>query len=198
MHLSSMYHMIFIVVVIFAGALILFIHWRYKVWQRERLAKQCRDSAVIRLRTKSWQGFNCASSVRILKVDGKEPKSFLYRWPWKQAIYVTPGVHSMEVRADWPVRTAAYNHYCWFHYTVERLPEIVVEAGAVYALEYEVQTDTWSLFRLEKVNNTISGIEFLEKRFTCPEGYMSDNHLWFWNTVIIILWIAGVLFMKYG
>lgn len=73
----------------------------------------------------------------------------------------------------------------------------------MYALEYEVKIDTWSLFRLEKVNNTISGREFVEERFICPEGYVSDNHLWFWNAVIwnaviIILWIAGVLFMKYG
>lgn len=197
MHLSSMYHIIFIVAIILASILILFIHWRYKVWQRESLAKQCRDSAVIQLRAKLWQGFNCASSVRILKVDGKKAKSFLYRWPWKQAIYVEPGEHSMEVRADWPVRSGPCE-FCWFHYTVEKLPKVVVEAGAVYALEYEVKTDTWSLFRLEKVNNTISGREFVEERFICPEGYVSDNHLWFWNAVIIILWIAGVLFMKYG
>lgn len=35
MHLSSMYYIIFIVAVILASILILFTHWRYKVWQRE-------------------------------------------------------------------------------------------------------------------------------------------------------------------
>lgn len=43
------------------------------------------------------------------------------------------------------------------------------------------------------------GVQFqLAERFICSEGYVSDNHLWFWNAVIIILCIAGVLFMKYG
>lgn len=176
---------------------IIFFAWRYQVHKREKLASSHKSSAIIRLRTKSWQGFNCASSVQILTVDGKKAKSFLYRWPWKRAIYVPPGVHRMEVRADCPVRSGP-SAFCWFHYTVEKLPKVVVEAGAVYALEYEVKIDTWSLFRLEKVNNTISGREFVEERFICPEGYVSDNHLWFWNAVIIILWIAGVLFMKYG
>lgn len=37
MHLSSMYYIIFIVAVILASILILFTHWRYKVWQRERV-----------------------------------------------------------------------------------------------------------------------------------------------------------------
>lgn len=55
----------------------------------------------------------------------------------------------MEVRADWPVHTW-HNEAVWFHYTVETLPAVTVEAGVIYALEYEVKTDTWTLFRLEK------------------------------------------------
>lgn len=195
MHLSSMYYIIFIVAVILASILILFTHWRYKVWQRESLAKQCRDSAVIQLRTNLWQGFNCASSVRILKVDGKKAKSFLYRWPWKQAIYVASGEHSMEVRADWPIRT--YSEYIWYHYTVNTLLEVGVEAGMHYALEYEVSTDTWTLFQAGR-GNAPAGEGKVSKKFVRPEGYVSDNHVRVWNIVILILWLVGILYIKYG
>ena len=44
------------------------------------------------------------------------------------------GMHSMEVRADWPVHTW-HNEAVWFHYTVETLPAVTVEAGVIYALE---------------------------------------------------------------
>lgn len=60
----------------------------------------------------------------------------------------------MEVRVDWPVRPG-HDAFYWLYYTVEKLPEIIIESNAVYVLEYEVKTNTWSLFRLEKVNNTI-------------------------------------------
>ena len=143
------YQIIFLACVISASVLVLFLHWRWKIWQRNQLAERHRDSAVIRLRTKSFQGFSCTSSVRILKVDGEKADTFLYKWPWRYAVYVRPGMHSMEVRADWPVHTW-HNEAVWFHYTVETLPAVTVEAGAVYALEYEVKTDTWTLFRLEK------------------------------------------------
>lgn len=92
----------------------------------------------------------------------------------------------MEVRADWPVRPG-HDAFCWLYYTVEKMPEIIIESNAVYVLEYEVKTNTWSLFRLEKVNNTIRGCEFVEERVIYSEGYVSDNHLWFWKAVIIIL-----------
>lgn len=63
----------------------------------------------------------------------------------------------MEVRADWPVRTG-YHDSIWFHYAVETLPAVTVEAGAVYALEYEVKTDTWTLFRLEKTGRLVKRV----------------------------------------
>lgn len=43
---------------------IIFFAWRYQVHKREKLASSHKSSAIIRLRTKSWQGFNCASSVQ--------------------------------------------------------------------------------------------------------------------------------------
>lgn len=75
------YQIIFLACVISASVLVLFLHWRWKVRQRNRLAERHRDSAVIRLRTKSFQGFGCASSVRILKVDGEKADTFLCQWP---------------------------------------------------------------------------------------------------------------------
>lgn len=153
------YQIIFLACVISASVLVLFLHWRWKVRQRNRLAERHRDSAVIRLRTKSFQGSGCASSVRILKVDGEKADTFLCQWPWRYAVYVRPGMHSMEVRADWPVRTG-YHDSIWFHYAVETLPAVTVEAGAVYALEYEVKTDTWTLFRLEKDSRACEKSQF--------------------------------------
>jgi len=30
------------------------------------------------------------------------------------------------------------------------------------------------------------GVQFqLAERFICSEGYVSDNHLWFWNAVLL-------------
>ena len=189
------YQIIFLACVISASVLVLFLHWRWKVRQRNRLAERHRDSAVIRLRTKSFQGSGCASSVRILKVDGEKADTFLCQWPWRYAVYVRPGMHSMEVRADWPVHTW-HNEAVWFHYTVGTLPAVTVEAGAVYALEYEVKTDTWTLFRLEKDSRACEK-ESVQEKFIKPEGYVSDNHLWRWNAIMIIFWILGILFIKY-
>ena len=112
------YQIIFMTCLISVSVLVLFLHWRWKVRHR--------NSAVIRLRTKSFQGFGCTSSVRILKVDGEKADTFLYKWPWRYAVYVKPGVHSMEVRADWPVRTG-YHDSIWFHYAVETLPAVTVQ-----------------------------------------------------------------------
>ena len=189
------YQIVFLACVLSASVLVLFLHWRWKVRQRNQLAERHRNSAVIRLRTKSFQGFSCTSSVRILKVDGEKADTFLYKWPWRYAVYVRPGMHSMEVRADWPVHTW-HNEAVWFHYTVETLPAVTVEAGVIYALEYEVKTDTWTLFRLEKDSRACEK-ESVQEEFIKPEGYISDNHLWRWNAIMIIFWILGILFIKY-
>ena len=53
------YQIIFMTCLISVSVLVLFLHWRWKVRQRNRLAERHRDSAVIRLRTKSFQGFGC-------------------------------------------------------------------------------------------------------------------------------------------
>ena len=188
------YEIIFAVCIVSVSILVLFLHWHCKVRKRNRLANQHRGSAVIRLRTKS-EGFGSASSLRILKVDGEKSDTFLYKWPWKRAVYVRPGVHCMGVRADWPVHT--WHGYAWFHYTVETLSAVTVEAGAVYALEYEVKTDTWTLFLLEK-NGKAFEKESVSQKFIKPDGYVSDNHIWRWNAVMLVLWILGILFMKYG
>ncbi len=151
------YQIIFLACVISASVLVLFLHWRWKVRRRNQLAERHRDSAVIRLRTKSFQGFSCTSSVRILKVDGEKADTFLYKWPWRHAVYVR---------------------------------------RVIYALEYEVKTDTWTLFRLEKDSRACEK-ESVQEEFIKPEGYISDNHLWRWNAIIIIFWILGILFIKY-
>lgn len=92
-------------------------------------------------------------------MDGEKADTFLCQWPWRYAVYVRPGMHSMEVRADWPVRTG-YHDSIWFHYAVETLPAVTVEAGVIYALEYEVKTDTWTLFRLEKDSRACEKSQF--------------------------------------
>lgn len=194
MYAYQIYWIAFVVSDIVIAFGIIFLAWRYQVHKRKKLYANHKDSAIIRLRTKSFQGFDCASSIKIRKVDGEKADSFLYQWPGKRAVYVRPGVHRLEVRADWPVRARGA---CWFHYTVETLPEVRVEAGMHYALEYEVRTDTWTLFEIGP-EEAPDGKEKVSERFVKPEGYVSDNHIRVWNTVILILWLAAILFMKYG
>lgn len=184
---ESMYFAVFIVIEIFVVAVMFFdlsdysfqflalvllviaggflFRWCQGIRQRNRLAREYRGSAVIHLRSDSGQEIDHAFSVKILKVDGEKAASFLYKWPSKHAVYVKPGVHSMEVRADWLMRVGW--HRCGFAYTVEKLPEVAVEAGADYALEYEVRDDTWTLFRL-KNNHEIDGRGVIAAQFAYP------------------------------
>ena len=196
MYSYEIYQIAFVALTILVSLLIVFLSWKYRVHRRRQLTAMHKGSALILLRTKSSQGYDCTSSMRIRKVDGRKADSFLYRWPWKYGVYVRPGVHRMEVRADWPIRT--WNDTgIWHHYAVETLPEVTVEADTVYALDYEVKTDTWTLLCIGK-DGEISGKESVSGKFVKPEGYISDNHLWVWNTVLLILWILGILFMKYA
>lgn len=209
-----MFLIVFIVIVIFVIALMFFVpldysfqflalvlfviaggylfRWCREIRQRNRLAREYRGSAVIHLRPSPGQEIDHAFSVKILKVDGEKAASFLYKWPSKYAVYVKPGVHSMEVRADWLIRVGW--HRCGVAYTVEKLPEVAVEAGADYALEYEVKDDTWTLFRL-KNNHEIDSYGVIAAQFVSPGHATEQNHTAALLPLAVILGMAAMAFM---
>lgn len=189
------YEIMFLVYQIVIAALIIFLLWRYKVGQRNRLARQCRGWAIIHPRTKSWQGFDSTSSLRIRKIDGRKAETFLYKWPRKHAVYVKPGIHDIEARAEWDIQT--WPHGSWFQYKVDTLPAVSVEADTEYALEYEVKDDMWTLFRLGK-NQEKGAQEVVEERFAHLGGKICDYHLRLLNILSLLIFIAVVLFMKFG
>lgn len=186
--------MIFACLIVIA-ALVIFLVLHYQMGKKNRMARQYKGCALIRLRTKLWQGFNSTSNLRIRRIDGRKAESFLYKWPGKRAVYVKPGTHDIEARAEWDVQTWPIGS--WFNYKVDTLPSVTVEADTEYALEYEVEDDTWTLFRLGKTHEK-DAHEVVVGQFKNLGGKVCDYHLRLLNILVVVILIVMILFINFA
>lgn len=121
-------------------------------------------------------------------------ESFLYKWPGHRAVFVKPGIHDLEARAEWSFLMSGPQRNVWWNYKVERLQAVIVDPDTEYALEFNMKTDTWTLYRLGKVGEE-HGTETVEEQFTHLRGEI--QHYGIVQNVILTLEAAAFLFLLF-